>query len=73
MARKTSKTNIHEFTIQIHSTKRTGTRFANMDNHDERLAKDTNALACRDCRHFHNGCSDYIGKWHKTCSEFEWW
>lgn len=73
MARKTDKINIHEFTSQIHSTRRTGTRFSNMPNHNEKAAKECNSLCCHDCRHFDIGCSEYIGKYHKTCSEFKWW
>lgn len=73
MARKTTQRNIHEFTKQIHSTRRVGTRFAKMENHDEKEAKETKSLACHDCRFFAHGCSDYVGKYHKPCDEFEWW
>lgn len=72
MARKTDKNNIHDFTRQIHSSKRAGTRFANMINHNERLAKEKDIGTCRYCRNFFHGCSDYIGRYHKTCEEFEW-
>ena len=73
MARKTDLNNIHDFTRQIHSSTRTGTRFAGMGNHNEKLSKDLGDLTCKDCRHFSGGCSHYIGKYHKTCSDFEWW
>lgn len=73
MSRKTTKRNAHEFTSQIHSTVRTGTRFANMENHDERKAKGTDAMACHHCRFYRHGCDEFIGRWHKICSEFKWW
>ena len=73
MARKTKKTNIHEFTVQIHSTKRAGTRFASMDNWSEKEAKNKKHVCCHDCRYFLMGCSEYIGKYHKPCELFEWW
>jgi hypothetical protein len=73
MARKTTKENIHEFTCQIHSTKRTGTRFAYIPNHNEKEAKELKKLACHDCRGFQNGCKEFVGKYHKPCTEFEWW
>lgn len=73
MARKTTKTNKHDFTKQIHSTVRTNTRFANMNNHNEKSAKENKNVVCKDCRGFDNGCSEYIGKYHLPCSEFQWW
>ena len=73
MPRKTIKRNIHDFTKQIHSTVRMDTRFANLDNHNEKHAKITKLVTCVDCRGFDNGCNEYIGKYHKTCSEFQWW
>ena len=75
MARKTEENNVHEFTRQIHSTKRAGTEFANMKNWDEKQAKIEEKLCCHDCRWFIGGwssCADYIGKYHKTCKNFEW-
>jgi hypothetical protein len=73
MPRKTTKENKHEFTSQIHSTKRAGTRFAAMENHDEKEAKRQCKITCRDCRGFENGCSTFIGMYHKPCLEFAWW
>lgn len=64
--------NIHEFTNQIHSSRRSGTRFSNMNNHNERKAKIEDRGGCRYCRYFWHGCSQYIGKYHKACNEFEW-
>jgi len=44
MARKSKETEqdckVHEFTRQIHSSTRTGTSYANMDNWNEKEAKD---------------------------------
>ena len=73
MPRKTKKKNLHNFTFQIHSTNRKGTRFANMSNHNEREAKELNRVTCRDCRGFDIACYEYIGKYHKPCDMFEWW
>jgi hypothetical protein len=73
MARRTNKTNIHEFTQQIHSSRRVGTEFAKMNNHNEKLAKQNKDVVCRDCKFFNLGCKEYIGEYHKTCNEFEWW
>lgn len=73
MPRKTKKENIHDFTKQIHSTKRTGTRFANMSNWNEKEAMKEKKVACHDCRFFRFGCDYYIGYWHKPCELFEWW
>ena len=73
MSRKTAVNNTHDFTRQIHSTKRTGTNFAYMSNHNEKLAKELKTITCIDCRQFIGGCSHYIGKYHKPCSYFEWW
>ena len=34
--------------------------------------KKTKKVCCHDCRSFDNGgCSEYIGKYHKTCEDFE--
>lgn len=65
--------NIHDFTNQIHSTRRSGTRFTNMENTNERLTKENKGLGCHDCRFFQFGCSEYIGKYHSPCKEFKWW
>ncbi len=75
MARKTKQNNTHEFTKQIHSNKRRETRFANMNNWDEKVAKNENKLCCHDCRFFgySGNCQDYIGMYHKPCELFEWW
>lgn len=74
MARKTTKRNEHDFTRQIHSTVRQGTRFANMKNHDEKKAKDNKIfVVCCDCRGYDDGCNEFIGKYHKPCNEFRWW
>jgi DNA topoisomerase IB len=73
MARKTKKENTHEFTKNIHSTKRTNTRFANMENHNEKQAKAEKKVCCHDCRFFNGGCDTYVGMYHKPCGEFEWW
>jgi hypothetical protein len=73
MARKTEKENKHDFTRQIHSTARANTRFANMPNHDEKKAKESGKVCCHDCRYFDYGCSEFIGRYHKPCTEFEWW
>ena len=73
MARKTLKENRHNFTKQIHSTKRTSTRFASMDNWDEKEAKSLNKVCCKDCRSYDLTCSIYIGKFHKPCRDFQWW
>ena len=76
MARKTDKENLHDFTRQIHSTKRTkNPDYTPLENWNEKTARDECKLACRDCRYFFsglNGCFKYIGKWHKPCDEFEW-
>jgi len=72
MARKTDKYNVHEFTRQIHSTRRTGTIYANMPNHNEKLAKQKHDMVCRECRYFYGQCSDYIGQWHELCKDFQW-
>jgi hypothetical protein len=78
MARKhkgVNSKNVHEFTRQIHSTERRGTRFAGADNWNEKKAKEENWLACKDCRYFwggFEGCWEYVGLWHKACDEFEW-
>ena len=68
-----SKLTSKEFTRNIHSSIRAGTKFANMSNHDERKAKAENKLCCHDCRFYNSGCNQYIGMYHKTCSEFRWW
>jgi len=77
MARKLkseSESNVfHEFTRQIHSTKRAGTRFHAMENWNEKEAKEQNKLCCHDCRSFDIGCSEFVGKYHKRCEEFGWW
>ena len=73
MARKTKKENRHEFTRQIHSTKRTNSRFANMTNWNEKEAKSINKVCCKDCRGYDNGCYLFIGRYHKPCEEFKWW
>lgn len=73
MARKTLKANSHDFTRQIHSSKRKNTRFADMPNHDEREARANKQVCCHDCRSYMMGCSEFIGKYHKVCGEFEWW
>jgi hypothetical protein len=73
MARKTNKKTIHDFTSQIHSTRRKDTMFANMSNWNERKAKAENKVGCSHCRFFALGCSEFIGRWHQPCSEFEWW
>lgn len=73
MARKNSKTTIHDFTKQIHSTVRTGTKFAALDNHDEKKAKAAKKVCCHDCRYFDYTCREFLGKYHKTCKDFEWW
>jgi len=39
---------------------------------NEKEAKSKNKLACSSCRHFLFGCSEYVGKYHKPCNEFEW-
>lgn len=64
------------FTKNIHSTVRSGTELANMDNWNEKEAKEKNRVCCHDCRYYNNGfsqCSVYIGAYHKPCAEFEWW
>ena len=48
-------------------------KFEAMENWDEAVAEKENKLCCHDCRHFLYGCNDYIGQFHKTCSDFEWW
>jgi hypothetical protein len=73
MARKTEKNNVHEFTKQIHSTKRAGKLEKPLKNWNEREAKKLNKCACHDCRYFMGGCSEYIGKWHRPCEDFHWW
>jgi len=74
MARKTNNINcFHDFTKQIHSTRRKGTNYANMKNHNEKIAKEKNSLCCHDCRYFDSGCYEYIGKYHKICEDFQWW
>ena len=73
MARKTKLFNEHEFTKQIHSSKRADTIWANMPNHDEKKAKSENKLCCHDCRYYLLSCKGYIGRFHKPCDEFEWW
>lgn len=74
MARKTdNRKYIHEFTSQIHPSRRVGTIFAGMPNRDERAAKASNSLSCHDCLHFKGGCSEYLGKYHQPCRDFEWW
>ena len=73
MPRKTHKRNIHDFTRQIHSTVRSGTKLANIKNWNEVKAKFENKLSCKDCRFFWlDGCGEYIGKYHMPCDEFEW-
>jgi len=62
-----------EFTKDIPDTKRIGTEFETMDNHDETYAKGKDAMACHHCRYFSGGCDEYIGQWHKTCNQFQWW
>ena len=66
-------TTSHEYTRQIHSTERAETRFANMKNHNEKKAKDDGTVCCHDCRHFLNGCNEFIGMYHNTCADFVWW
>lgn len=75
MARKTSKENTHDFTRQIHSTRRTqNIDYVPIANWDERKAMEQKRVACRDCRKFYgfNGCFKLIGRWHMPCEEFEW-
>jgi len=76
MARKIkdlSKLKPKEFTKNIHSSVRSGTRFSGMPNHNERLAKSENKLCCHDCRYYDGGCNKYIGRYHLPCSDFKWW
>jgi hypothetical protein len=73
MARKTGKGNIHEYTRQIHSTKRKGTEASGLGNWNEHRAKVEDRVCCHDCRYFNPGCRDYLGMYHKPCGEFEWW
>lgn len=73
MARKTKKENWHEFTKQIHSTRRANGIFRNMSNWNEREAKSLNRVCCKDCRSYDMVCYIYIGKYHKPCERFEWW
>jgi hypothetical protein len=61
----------HDFTQQIRSIVRRGTSFANMPNHNEKLAKKEGRDGCTCCRYW-DDCSLYIGRYHKPCSEFEW-
>ena len=70
MARKTLKRNIHDYTRQIHSTRRTGTE--PVENWNEKEAKEENKVSCRHCRYFYSSCSEFIGKYHKPCKDFEW-
>jgi hypothetical protein len=79
MARKIKNENliystkfIKDFTRNIHSTRRTGTRFAGMDNWNEKAAKEGGRLSCKECRQFVGGCSMYVGRWHKPCEQFQW-
>ena len=73
MARKTDKEQWKDFTKNIHSTNRTGTFVANFDNWNEKKAKEERKLCCDDCRHYITGCHNLVGKYHKTCKDFEWW
>ena len=79
MARKSKETEqdckVHEFTRQIHSSTRTGTSYANMDNWNEKEAKEQNKRCCHDCRWFDIGfepCKKYVGLYHKPCKDFAW-
>ena len=64
----------HEFTRQIHSTKRRGTPCANMENWNEKQAQADKKVSCKDCRRFwwSGNCYEYIGRWHKPCKDFQW-
>jgi len=73
MGRRTKKRNAKEFTRSIHSTVRSGTKFSGMKNWNEKEAKAKNKVSCKDCRYYSNGCDEFIGKWHSTCDEFQWW
>lgn len=73
MPRKTNKHNEHEFTRQIHSTVRRGTSLAAMPNWNEKLAKAEKKVCCHDCRYYELSCRGFIGRYHQTCDEFEWW
>jgi hypothetical protein len=75
MARKIKceKYTKHEFTCQIHSTRRSGTDFANMKNWNEKQAKESKEVTCKDCRFFDLSCSKYLGKYHRPCDRFDWW
>lgn len=62
-----------EFTTEIPVKKREGTPFEHMQNHDEQKAQADKTVSCHDCRFFLLGCDEYVGRWHKTCGEFQWW
>ena len=64
---------VYEFTKDIPENKRIGTRFENLPNWDEKNAKENQKLACHDCRWFMLNCYGFVGEYHKTCAEFEWW
>lgn len=72
MARKTDRILIKDFTKNIHSTRRSNTGFSKLENWCEKEAKEQRRVCCKDCRHFNGGCSEYIGRYHKPCIEFEW-
>jgi hypothetical protein len=42
-----------------------------MPNHNEKEAKKNGYDGCPCCRHWED-CWLYIGRYHKTCEEFEW-
>ena len=73
MARNKNNTLTKEFTKNIHSTNRKNTEFANMENWNEKYAKNMDKICCHDCRFFSGSCSNFIGKYHKPCKDFKWW
>lgn len=42
-------------------------------NWNEKQAKEEKKVCCHDCRYFMFGCSEYTGKYHMPCTDFEWW
>lgn len=66
-----SKITYYEFTDEIPSP-RPLTWVGELENHDEREAKAADKVTCKNCRHFGFGCEESVGRWHKTCKEFQW-
>jgi hypothetical protein len=67
---------IYDFTEEVPKTE-DSKDFDELENWDEKLAKEENKICCHDCRYFDrvifSPCSLFVGKYHKPCKEMKWW